>query len=66
MDWTVGFVETMADTGGNFFGWGFSILDKERRPLLILGYRGETYALAARGLILAALEGAQFVSAPHS
>ena len=64
MDWGVGPVERAADVTGTFSGWGFSVLDKEHRPLLILGYPNELAAVAARGLILTALEGAEFVGVP--
>ena len=44
MDRCVGPVERTADITGTSSGWGFEILDKKRRPLLIVGYSNELAA----------------------
>ena len=64
MDWGVGQVEKTFDRGGTPRAWGFEIMGKRRRPLLLFSYASELDALVARRLILVALEKAEFVGAP--
>ena len=64
MDWSVGQVEQTFDRGGTPRTWGFEIMGKRRRPLLLFNYASELDALVARRLILVALEKAEFVGAP--
>ena len=64
MDWSVGQVEKTFDRGGTPRAWGFEIMGKRRRPLLLFSYASELDALVARRLILVALEKAEFVGAP--
>ena len=56
MDCSVGPVEEVFDVGGTPRAWGFEIMDKLHRPLLLFGYASELDALVARRLILVALE----------
>jgi hypothetical protein len=64
MDCSVGEVEEVFDPGGTPLTWGFEIMDKQRRPLLMFSYANELDAVVARRLILVALEKAEFVGAP--
>jgi hypothetical protein len=64
MDWSVGQVEEVFDRGGTPRAWGFEIMGKQRRPLLLFSYASELDALVAHRLILVALEKAEFVGAP--
>jgi hypothetical protein len=64
MDCNVGQIEEVIDTGGTPRKWGFEIMDKQHRPLLLFSYASEFEAVLARRLILIALEKAEFVGAP--
>ena len=64
MDWNVGPVQHTADSRSDYSGSGFNILGKGGRPLLTLGYLSKEEALAARDLIVRALQNAKFVGAP--
>jgi hypothetical protein len=64
MDWSVGQVEEVFDRGGTPRAWGFEIMGKQRRPLLLFSYTSELDASVAHRLILVALEKAEFVGAP--
>ena len=64
MDWRVGEVEQALDTGAMPSAWGFEIMDKEHRALLMFTYASEIEAVIARRLIVIALEKAKFVGAP--
>jgi hypothetical protein len=64
MDWSVGEVEQVFDRGAAPLGWGFEIIDRQHRPLLMFSYATEIEAVIARRLILIALERAQSVSTP--
>jgi hypothetical protein len=64
MDCSVGEVEEVFDPSGTPRTWGFEIVDKQRRPLLMFSYANELDAVVARRLILVALEKAEFVGAP--
>jgi hypothetical protein len=64
MDWNVGPVQDTADSHSNYSGSGFNILGKGGRPLLTLGYLSKEDGLAARDLIVRALQHAKFVGAP--
>ena len=64
MDWSVGQVEEVFDRGGTLRAWGFEIMDKQHKPLLMLSYASEIDAVVARRLILVALEKAEFVGTP--
>ena len=47
MDWSVGQVEEVFDRGGTPRAWGFEIMGKQRRPLLLFSYASELDALVA-------------------
>ena len=64
MDYNVGEVEKVFDPGGTPRTWGFELMDKQPRPLLMFSYANELDAVVARRLILVALEKAEFVGAP--
>jgi hypothetical protein len=64
MDWSVGQVEEVFDRSGSPRAWGFEIMGKQRRPLLLFSYTSELDASVAQRLILVALEKAEFVGAP--
>jgi hypothetical protein len=64
MDWNVGPVQDTTDSHSNYSGSGFNIVGKGGRPLLMLDYLSKEDALAARDLIVRALQHAEFVSAP--
>ena len=66
VDWRLGQVEQVIDRSGTPRTWGFEILDRQRRPLLLFSYASELEALIARRLILIALEKAEFVGASDS
>jgi hypothetical protein len=66
MDWSVGQVEQVIDRGGSPRTWGFEILGKQHRPLLMFSYASELEAVIARRLILVALEKAEFIGAPDT
>ena len=66
MDWGLGQVEQVIDGSGTPRSWGFEILDRRRRPLVLFSYASEHEALIARRLVLIALEKAEFIGAPNS
>jgi hypothetical protein len=57
MPWGVSQVEEVIDRGGIARTWGFEILDKQRRLLLMFNYVNEIDAFVARRLV--ALEKAE-------
>ena len=64
VEWSLGQVEQVMDGSGTLRTWGFEILDKKHRALLLFSYASELEALIARRLVLIALEKAEFVGAP--
>ena len=52
MDWSVGQVEQTFDRSGTPRAWGFEIMGKRRRLLLLFSYTSELGALVAHRLIL--------------